>query len=124
VERSGRIAISGIPLARCAMAFQFASNYKKQSVDWDGLPFATAPSAEFGIPVPDFATSVKELEVVKVHRIGVTGCSSRELFVMKYMPGGFRRAPYMAFYQFWRTQGNRAKLRASVAGDLVRKRGL
>jgi hypothetical protein len=123
VERSGRIAASGIPLARCALAFQFAANYKKECVDWEGLPFATVPSAVFGIPVPDFATTVKQLELVKVHRIG-----SHRLFIARIIhdeiqAGGPQACTVHGFYPFWRTKGDRAKLRASVAEDLVRKRG-
>ena len=124
VERAGRIAISGIPLARCALAYQFAANYKKESVDWETLPFKTAPSAEFGIPVPDFATSVKELRIVKVHRIG-----SHRLFIARIIrdetrAGGLQACVVHGFYQFWRTKGDRAKLSASVAEDSVHKRGL
>jgi flavin reductase (DIM6/NTAB) family NADH-FMN oxidoreductase RutF len=123
VERSGRVAISGIPLALCALAFRFAANYKKEFVDWEGLPFATPPSAEFGIPVPDFATSVKELEVVKVQRIG-----SHRLFIARIIRdeigvGGLQACTVHGFYQFWRTKGDRAKLRASVTEGSVRKRG-
>lgn len=123
VERARRIAISGIPLARCALAYQFAANYKKECIDWETLPFETEPSAEFGIPVPDFATGVKELELVKVRRIG-----SHRLFIARIIHDetrarGLKACTVHGAYQFWRMKGDREKLRASVAEDSVHKRG-
>lgn len=104
VEQAGRVAISGLPFTRCALAYQFAANYTKKSIDWKALPFETAPSAEFGIPVPDFATSVREVEVVKVHRIG-----SHRLFLSRIVrdePGerGMQACAIHGFYQFWRSK--------------------
>jgi flavin reductase (DIM6/NTAB) family NADH-FMN oxidoreductase RutF len=123
VERAGRVAISGVPLAQCALAFQFTANYKKESVDWLALPFQTSPSAEFGIPVPDFATSVRELEIVKVNRVG-----SHRLFIARIIREGTRAPGLQAcvvhgFYQFWRTKGDREKLKSSLVEDSVHKRG-
>jgi hypothetical protein len=122
VERAGRIAVSGIPLTRCTLAFQFAANYKKESIDWDALAFQTAPSAEFGIPVPDWATSVRELQILKVHRIG-----SHRLFIARVIrethSTGLQACVVHGFYQFWRTKGDKAKLRISVAEDWIHKHG-
>lgn len=124
VERAGRIAVSGIPLTWCTLAFQFAANYKKESIDWDTLPFQTAPSAEFGIPVPDLATCVRELQILKVHTIG-----SHRLFIARIIRDETRTGAAQAcvvhgFYQFWRTRGDKVKLRTSVAEDWVHKHGL
>lgn len=123
VERAGRIAISGIPIARCAIAYQFAANYKKEHIDWGALPFQTITSVEFGIPVPDFATVVKELEIVKVNRIG-----SHRLFLARIIRDGTYTRELQACaihgsYQFWRVKGDSAKLRASLAEDSIHKRG-
>lgn len=70
VERAGRVAVSVLPLSRCALAYRFAAHYKSEFIDWAALPIATLPSTEYGIPVPDFAIGVKELEIVNVDRIG------------------------------------------------------
>jgi len=121
VEQAGRVAISGIPIARCSLAFQLAANYKIQSVDWTTLPFRTVASAEFGIPVPDFAAGVREVEIEKVERIGghrlYIGRIAREVPAA----AGPRACVVHGFYQFWRMKGDRAKLRASVAEDAVHK---
>jgi len=123
VERAGRVAISGVPLAQCALAFQFTAHYKKESVNWEVFPFETSPSPEFGIPIPDFATSVKELEIVKVRRIG-----SHRLFIARIIHEetcnpGIEACVVHGFYQFWRTKGDKAKLRSSLVEDGVHKRG-
>ena len=44
VERAGRMALSGVPLSQCPIAYQLAANHKKESIDWGQLPFATAAS--------------------------------------------------------------------------------
>lgn len=123
VERAGRVAVSGLPLSRCALAYRFAAHYKNEFIDWDALPIETRPSTEFGIPVPDFATGVKELEIVQVHRLG-----SHRLFLARIMrdetrAGGLQACAIHGFYQCWRTRGDIAKRQASVAEDRVNKRG-
>lgn len=121
VERAGRVAVSGIPLPRCALAYRFAAHYKTEFIDWASLPIETVPSTAFGIPVPDFATGVKELEIVRVHRIG-----SHRLFLARIVRDERRAAGLQAcaihgFYQCWRTRGHPEKLRASVSEDLLNK---
>jgi flavin reductase (DIM6/NTAB) family NADH-FMN oxidoreductase RutF len=123
VEHTGRVAISGIPLTECALAFQLAANYKKESVDWEELPFETEPSTALGIPVPRFATGVKELEIVEVHRIGGHRLFLARLLHDEVRPGKIQACVVHGFYQFWRTKGDREKLRASIAEDSLHKRG-
>jgi flavin reductase (DIM6/NTAB) family NADH-FMN oxidoreductase RutF len=104
VEHTGRVAISGIPLTECALAFQLAANYKKESVDWEELPFETEPSTALGIPVPRFATGVKELEIVEVHRIGGHRLFLARLLHDEVRPGKIPACVVHGFYQFWRTK--------------------
>lgn len=123
VQRDGRIAVSGIPLQRCSVPFQLAANYKKRSVDWNQLPFATRSSVTFGIPVPNFATRVRELQVELVHDLG-----SHRLFVARVISDETYTPDQQAcvvhgFYQHWRLRGQPDKLAASVANDLMNKRG-
>ena len=123
VERAGRVAVSGIPLPRCALAYRYAAHYKTEFIDWEALPIETVPSTAFGIPVPDFATGVRELEIVKVHRLG-----SHRLYLARIVRDERRGAGLQAcaihgFYQCWRTRGHPEKLRASVAEDLLNKGG-
>ena len=123
VESGGRIAISGVPLAQCSLPFRLAGNHKKQSIDWNELPFETKPSVTFGIPVPSFATRVREMRIEKVHKIG-----GHRFFIARiisdetYMTGP-RACVVHGFYQFWRLRGDRATLRASVVEDSMNKRG-
>jgi hypothetical protein len=121
VERSGRLAISAVPLSWCSLPFQLAGNHKKESIDWSQLPFETRESASFRIPVPGFATRVRELRIENIHKLG-----SHRFFIARAVTdetraGGLEACVVHGFYQFWRLQGDRAALRASVAEDAIRK---
>jgi flavin reductase (DIM6/NTAB) family NADH-FMN oxidoreductase RutF len=121
VERARRVAISGLPIQHCPLAFQLAANYKVESIDWAALPFGTVTSTGLGIPVPDFAAGVREVEIVKVERVG-----GHRFFIARIIhevraATGLRACVVHGFYQFWRTKGDRAKLRASVAADSIHK---
>ena len=123
VERAGRIALSGVPLEQCPFVFRLAVNHRKERIDWDELPFATKPSSTCGIPIPAFATRVRELSVEAVRQIG-----SHRFFVGKIISDETHRREQQAcvihgFYQHWRLRGQPKELAASVAEDRVHKRG-
>ena len=108
VKRAGRIAVSGLPFARCALAYEMAANYKKEFIDWEALSFKTTPSPKFGIPIPEFATGVRELELVKLQRIG-----SHRLFLSRIVheeprAGGMQACAIHGFYQSWRAKHDAA----------------
>ena len=124
VQRAGRIALSGVPLRWCTIAIQLAGNHKKRSINWHELPFHTTPSATFGIPVPEFATKVKEARVELVHKLG-----SHRLFVARVVSEVFcARAPQACvihgFYQYWRSCGKKEALQASLAAHTTNKPGV
>jgi hypothetical protein len=121
VERAGRLAISGIPLSWCSVPFQLAGNHKKESIDWKELPFETKPSPLFRIPVPAFATRVREMQIEQVHQLG-----SHRFFIARTVSDetyaeGLQACVVHGFYQFWRLKGDSAMLKASVAEDAIRK---
>ncbi|WP_158819709.1 flavin reductase [Granulicella sp. S156] len=123
VERTGRIALSSVPLSHSSIAFKFAAHHFRQSVDWNELPFATKPSSTFHIPVPVFALRVRELEVEKIHKIG-----SHTFFVARILSDErFSEAPGLnvihGYYQAWRLRGRPADLKASRAQDGFNKCG-
>ena len=102
VERAGRVALSSIPIAQAQLARQLGKNHRKDSVDWDQLPFATAPSTEFEFPIPQFALRVREMEIEAVRNLG-----SHTLFFARVIRDE-RRAEGPQFcvihglYQAWR----------------------
>ena len=124
VERTGRIAVSSIPLPQSRLVFQLAANHFKQSVEWNQLPFETKMSAKFQIPVPTFALRVREIEVEEIHRIG-----SHIFFVARIVSDErFREGEELCvvhgFYQVWRLKGNSPELEASLGADMINKRGV
>jgi flavin reductase (DIM6/NTAB) family NADH-FMN oxidoreductase RutF len=121
IERTGRFALSSVPVAQSPLVFQLAANHFKESIEWDQLTFPTKESATFGIPVPGFALRVREMEVEKIYKIG-----SHTFFVAKIISdevfgNGEELCAIHGFYQAWRLKGQSAALRESVAQDCFHK---
>jgi flavin reductase (DIM6/NTAB) family NADH-FMN oxidoreductase RutF len=123
VERTGRVALSSVPLSQASLAYQLAVNHTKEYIEWDHLPFATKVSATFSIPVPVFTQRVREMEVTKVRSIG-----SHILFLARIVhdetfSNGLGLCVIHGFYQAWRLNGHSAELQASREEDSLYKRG-
>lgn len=70
IEHSRRIALSSPPAEYASLAYQLGRNHKEQRIDLDSLPFATRRSAAFGLPVPQFALRIREMEIESVRSVG------------------------------------------------------
>ena len=70
VQRVGRVALSDLPFEQSDRARELRGNHKRESIRWKDLQFPTRFSAAFGIPVPDFALRVREMEIESVRRLG------------------------------------------------------
>lgn len=124
VERTGRVALSSVPLSQTSLAYQLGANHRKNAIDWDKLPFATKKSATFQIPVPVFAQRVREMEIETVRKLG-----SHTFFVARIVhdesfEGSVGLCIVHGFYQAWRLKGRRAELEASLEKDMLNKRGI
>lgn len=78
MERSLRVALGSVPLEQTSTAYDLGKNHKRRSVEWSQIPFATTPSANFGIPVPRFSLRVREMQIEAVRTLG-----SHKLFLAK-----------------------------------------
>lgn len=123
VERAGRIALSSVPFPKGSLVFQLAPNHFRESVDWSRLPFATKRSATLGIPVPDFTSRVRELEIVDVRKLG-----SHSFFIARIVHEettahceGLHVVD--GIYHAWRVKGREAEREASLAADSLNKQG-
>jgi flavin reductase (DIM6/NTAB) family NADH-FMN oxidoreductase RutF len=70
VQRVGRVALSDLPFEQSDRARELRGNHKRESIRWKDLQFPTRTSAALGIPVPDFALRVREMEIESVRRLG------------------------------------------------------
>jgi flavin reductase (DIM6/NTAB) family NADH-FMN oxidoreductase RutF len=70
VERAGRVALSSIPFEHAGLVRRLGKNHRLEFANWSELPFRTTPSAALGLPVPQFALRVREVEVEVVRRLG------------------------------------------------------
>ncbi|QNI32493.1 hypothetical protein H7849_00205 [Alloacidobacterium dinghuense] len=78
VERAKKVVLSNIPVELADTAFKVRGNHRKLSINWSELPFATITPRSVGIPVPEFASRIREMHVEGMQKIG-----SHILFVAK-----------------------------------------
>jgi flavin reductase (DIM6/NTAB) family NADH-FMN oxidoreductase RutF len=121
VARAGRLAVSNVPMPLCSTAVAMAINHTRPSIDWSGLSFAVRDSNTLRLPVPVLAPRVRELEVMKVFKLG-----SHNLFLARILSEEqVSDSPQVniihGFYQFWLCHGDRTRLRLSLAEHLRNK---
>jgi flavin reductase (DIM6/NTAB) family NADH-FMN oxidoreductase RutF len=78
MERSRKVALSGVPVEQIATAYALGQNHKKADFRWNQVSFALTNSPAFGLPIPEFALSVKEMEIEEVRAMG-----SHKLFICR-----------------------------------------
>jgi flavin reductase (DIM6/NTAB) family NADH-FMN oxidoreductase RutF len=123
VERSRRVALSDVPLAQTPLAYRLGANHGKLSIDWDQLPFETRLSAQFKFRVPSFTHRVREMQIETIRNLG-----SHTFFVARIVHNEQAAETVglcivHGFYQAWRLKEHHAELKASLAEDLINKRG-
>lgn len=70
VERSGFAALSSVPMEQTSLAFSFGKNHRRESIDWNQLPFPTRRSTRLGLPVPGFSLRVREMQIACARKVG------------------------------------------------------
>jgi flavin reductase (DIM6/NTAB) family NADH-FMN oxidoreductase RutF len=78
MERSRKVALSGVPVEQISTAYTLGQNHKKADFRWNQVSFALTTSPAFGLPIPEFALSVKEMEIEEVRAMG-----SHKLFICR-----------------------------------------
>jgi flavin reductase (DIM6/NTAB) family NADH-FMN oxidoreductase RutF len=85
MERSRRVALSGVPVEQISIAYGLGQNHKKTDFRWNQISFDLTTSPAFGLPIPEFALSVKEMEIEEVRAMG-----SHKLFICRTEVSHFR----------------------------------
>jgi flavin reductase (DIM6/NTAB) family NADH-FMN oxidoreductase RutF len=70
MERSRRIALSSVPVEQTSMAYALGQNHKRTDFHWSQMRFDLTLSPVFGLPIPEFALRVREMEIEEVHLMG------------------------------------------------------
>jgi flavin reductase (DIM6/NTAB) family NADH-FMN oxidoreductase RutF len=78
MEHSRRVALSGVPVEQISIAYALGQNHKKTDFGWNHVSFDLTTSPAFGLPIPEFALSVKEMEIEEVRAMG-----SHKLFICR-----------------------------------------
>jgi flavin reductase (DIM6/NTAB) family NADH-FMN oxidoreductase RutF len=123
LERTRELALSSVPTNYAPLIFRYAKHHFKESIDWSQLPFGVGRSQKLAIPVPEFASRVRELEVEKIYRHG-----SHTFFVAKIvsderLSDEKELCAIHGFYQAWRLRGQSVQLRASLERHTLHKHG-
>jgi flavin reductase (DIM6/NTAB) family NADH-FMN oxidoreductase RutF len=75
---SRRLALSAMPVALTPVVYALGRHHQQETIAWSDLPFASQPSAEWGLPIPEPALAVREVWVEQVQVVG-----SHTLFVTR-----------------------------------------
>jgi flavin reductase (DIM6/NTAB) family NADH-FMN oxidoreductase RutF len=102
VASAREVALSSIPLEYAEVARQLGTNHKKESVQWNQLPFPTRLSTALSIPVPCFALRVMEMQIETSYNLG-----SHTFFVARIVQDercgeGQQFSTIHGVYQSWR----------------------
>jgi hypothetical protein len=97
------------------LARQLGRNHRRDAVNWSELPFRTTLSSALGIPVPAFASRVREMEIEAVRNLG-----SHTLFVARIIRDeSWSDTPQFfmihGLYQAWRRNAGRVVSDSVVA---------
>lgn len=71
-----RVALSDVPASQHRTAYSLGAHHRNAQLDWASLPFKLERSAQFSLPVPQWALRVRELEILDFRSVG-----SHTLFV-------------------------------------------
>jgi hypothetical protein len=70
MKSARRVALSDIPASARSIAYKLGVHHKNVAVDWDQLPFGIQRSLNFGLPYPQIALRVREVEILDFDTIG------------------------------------------------------
>jgi flavin reductase (DIM6/NTAB) family NADH-FMN oxidoreductase RutF len=101
IQRSRKVAISGIPINEAPAAYALGKNHRKAGIDWNELPFATNLSSSFHLPVPDFALRVREMEITAVRPIASYTLFLARIVSDKRSTDGLHLHFIHGFYEAW-----------------------
>jgi flavin reductase (DIM6/NTAB) family NADH-FMN oxidoreductase RutF len=125
VGRTGRLVLSTIPMQQGDLGYKLGPNHSQRNgIDWKDLPFATRRSPQFGIPIPEFALRVREMEVEGTRKLGSHIFFVGRIVSDKRFSEGVEWCVIDGHYQVWRLKSRPRELQSSFAEDARVKRGM
>ena len=108
VARAGRAALSSVPVEQASVVRQLGKNHRADSADWDRLPFAIKQSTAFGLPIPDFALRVREVEIEAVRKLGSHTLFFARMVRDERLGDNLQFCMIHGIYELWRRQLSRS----------------
>jgi flavin reductase (DIM6/NTAB) family NADH-FMN oxidoreductase RutF len=102
MKSARRIVLADVPAGAHRIASNLGVHHKRVKVEWEQLPFKTLRSANFGLRYPDFASRVREVEILDFDTVG-----SHTFFVTRFaaempiaeVPGFFHTSGIFQYYR-------------------------
>jgi flavin reductase (DIM6/NTAB) family NADH-FMN oxidoreductase RutF len=104
VQKTRRLVLSSVPMPAAPIAYRLGPNHNRPTIDWNTLGFVTRPSRCFGIPVPEFACRVREMEIDQVHKLGYHTFFLARVVSDELLANVPELCLAHGFYQDWRTR--------------------
>ncbi|MBI3732990.1 MAG: hypothetical protein HY259_05970 [Chloroflexi bacterium] len=76
MQGSRRMSLSSVPHTLSPVVYDLGKHHRKERIDWTSLPFRAMPSPLWGLPVPESALAVRDVQVEQWQVVG-----SHTLFV-------------------------------------------
>jgi hypothetical protein len=125
VDRTRQIVLSTIPMQYGDLGYKLGPNHsQKNGVEWSDLPFATKPSPQFGIPVPEFSFRVREMVVEVARKLGTHIFFLGRVAADERFSEGVEWCVIHGHYQTWRLKSRPEEIESSFAEDARVKRGI
>jgi flavin reductase (DIM6/NTAB) family NADH-FMN oxidoreductase RutF len=70
MKSARRVTLADIPAGARSTAYKLGVHHKNVAVDWDQLPFSILRSPLFGLPYPQIALRLREVEILDFDTIG------------------------------------------------------
>ncbi|MGD0098387.1 MAG: hypothetical protein ABSB60_18035 [Terracidiphilus sp.] len=123
VENTRKVALCSVPTRYAPLVYQFAAHHYKDSIAWNQISLSLVRSRTLGIPIPDFALRVREMEVERIYNFG-----SHVFFVARVLSDEAAAhdeelCVIHGMYQAWRLKGNSSRLKASLERHLLQRNG-
>lgn len=117
VQKTRRLVLSSVPMPDAPIAYRMGPNHNRPTVDWNTLGFATRPSRSFGIPVPEFACRVREMEIDQIHKLGFHTFFLARVVSDELLATVPELCLAHGFYQDWRTRQRGVDKKRAYAED-------
>ena len=91
-------------MEQTSLALSFGKNHRKESIDWNQIPFPTRRSAKLGLSVPGFSLRIREVQIESTHKVGSHTLFLARTLYDEHLADGLEFFMVHGLYQAYRVQ--------------------